>query len=573
MATDSFRVKFFQVRSVFPALALLLLICLTSGVAARKPVKREVTCIIAADLHFDFLPETDQYYHVVAMNRVPGNFVMPDGKAVRNVDAVILAGDLFDRARPEIIGLYRQRYECGKGEKKIHFPVFPGFGNHDLDTVTEGETPNNEAHLQLVKNYMDSVLNVKLARQEILNLHPSSRSYSWNIGDVHFIHGQRYAGDTSYCESNLEWLKADLEKYASGGNPVVYIQHYGTDPWAIKWWPQRARNKLFDLLDRYNVAAFFAGHAHTAMLQTYRGYPVYQVNNAWPDRDGNGSFAVLQIKGDRVSVASCRWKDGEGNTETVGPVLQQTLPSPRRDQVHYNAFSHNDYQRENPLQDALAFRFNCVEADLWLIEGEVYTGHEKPEPDPALTFENLYLKPLVRRIQENGGEVYPGSGRPFFLMADFKADGEGIYEVLKKQMEPYCKYFCSVKDGVYREGAVLFFISGNRPLQTLPAESLRFAFLDGKIRDLGKGIPASLMPVVSDNYRSYFSWDGNGEMPAEEYKKMQEILEKVHGEKKLFRWWGAPDTGAFKKLFLKTGVDLVGTDNLNLLYNLLSEPE
>ena len=62
---------------------------------------------------------------------------------------------------------------------------------------------------------MDSVLSVKLARKEILNLHPSSRSYSWNIGDVHFVHGQRYAGDTSYCESNLEWLKADLEKYAS----------------------------------------------------------------------------------------------------------------------------------------------------------------------------------------------------------------------------------------------------------------------------------------------------------------------------------------------------------------------
>ena len=72
---------------------------------------------------------------------------------------------------------------------------------------------------------MDSVLNVKLARKEILNLHPSSRSYSWNIGDVHFVHGQRYAGDTSYCESNLEWLKAGglypTLRYRSLGNKVV----------------------------------------------------------------------------------------------------------------------------------------------------------------------------------------------------------------------------------------------------------------------------------------------------------------------------------------------------------------
>lgn len=158
-------------------------------------------------------------------------------------------------------------------------------------------------------------------------------------------------------------------------------------------------------------------------------------------------------------------------------------------------------------------------------------------------------------------------------MADFKANGEGIYEVLKKQMEPYRKYFCSVKDGVYQEGAVLFFISGNRPLYSLPSESLRFAFLDGQIRDLGKGMPASLTPVISDNYQSYFSWDGNGEMPEEQYKRMVEIVKNVHQEKKLFRWWGAPDTEAFKRLFLRTGVDLVGTDDLNLLYNLLSENE
>ena len=125
-------------------------------------------------------------------------------------------------------------------------------------------------------------------------------------------------------------------------------------------------------------------------------------------------------------------------------------------------------------------------------------------------------------------------------MADFKANGEGIYEVLKKQMEPYRKYFCSVKDGVYQEGAVLFFISGNRPLYSLPSESLRFAFLDGQIRDLGKGMPASLTPVISDNYQSYFSWDGNGEMPEEQYKRMVEIVKNVHQEKNCSVGGGRP---------------------------------
>lgn len=62
---------------------------------------------------------------------------MPDGEVVKKVDGVVIAGDIFDRARPEIIDLYRQRYERGEGEKRIHFPVYPGLGNHDLD-IGEG---------------------------------------------------------------------------------------------------------------------------------------------------------------------------------------------------------------------------------------------------------------------------------------------------------------------------------------------------------------------------------------------------------------------------------------------------
>lgn len=100
------------------------------------------------------------------------------------------------------------------------------------------------------------------------------------------------------------------------------------------------------------------------MMPTYRGYPVYQVNNAWKDEDGNGSFAVLRIKGDRVTVVSCRWKNGEGELETVEPVLNRELPARTTGKVHYNAFSHNDYWRRRrwrtPCRIALiAWRRTC----------------------------------------------------------------------------------------------------------------------------------------------------------------------------------------------------------------------
>ena len=203
--------------------------------------------------------------------------------------------------------------------------------------------------------------------------------------------------------------------------------------------------------------------------------------------------------------------------------------------------------------------------------GELYVSHDRPEPNPAITFENLYLKPLVARIQANGGKVYPDSDRPFYLMVDCKAQGEEMYKLLKKQMEPYKEYFCSVDNGEYKEGAVLFFLSGDRPKNSLPKENSRFTFLDGQIKDLGQGIPASLAPVISDNYSDFFTWKGEGEMPADQLQKMREIIRKVHDEGKLFRWWGAPDTEQFKRFFIKEGVDLVGADDLNGLYNVLNE--
>ena len=313
---------------------LLLGACISCISPQDQQKERDITLAVVADLHFDLLPETDQDHHVLALNRLENNFCFPTsapkgiaGDTLQKLDGVIIAGDMFDKARPEILALYRLRYEqaSGKDSKTLQYPIYPGFGNHDVHP-NKGDTLSNIDHVPFLRNYLDSTLNDKLAKKEILNLHPGSLSYSWNIGDVHFVQTHLYAGDTTYGEGCLEWLAQDLKTYASNNNPVVYIQHYGVDKWAIKWWPEEKRNALFDMLDNYNIAAFLVGHTHIPSLQHYRGYPIYQVNNAWPDNDGNGSFAVLRIKGDEVSVSSCRWLDGNGNFETVGPYQNEVLP-------------------------------------------------------------------------------------------------------------------------------------------------------------------------------------------------------------------------------------------------------
>ena len=157
------------------------------------------------------------------------------------------------------------------------------------------------------------------------------------------------------------------------------------------------------------------------------------------------------------------------------------------------------------------------------------------------------------------------------LMVDCKTSGEEMYPVLKAQMEPYKELFCSVNDGTYKEGAVLFFLSGDRPMLSLPQEKSRFTFLDGKVADLNKGMSRTLTPVVSDNFASFFTWKGNGEMPADELKRMREIMNQARSEGKLFRWWGAPDTENYKRFILQEGIDLIGADDLNSLFNILTD--
>lgn len=313
------------------ALWLTLLGFMTLSACTSSVADREVTVAVLGDLHFDLPPETDQYYHVRALNRLEGNFCVPQDSVqgvstgpVKKLDGVIIAGDIFDKPYPEAHDLYNQRYTQGAGDKQIHFPVFPGYGNHDIDPFSQDSLRNMQGR-EVNLHLLDSILHEKLVHGEIVSLHEGSRSYSWNVGDVHFIQAHRYSGDSEYGKANWTWLEDDLKKYASDGNPVVYIQHYGFDEWALTWWTEDDRKRLFDLLEQYNLAAFLVGHTHEASIQTYRGHEIYQVNNAWPDEDGNGSFAVVRIQGNKVVIATCRWIDDQGNYEVVPPFYVKSL--------------------------------------------------------------------------------------------------------------------------------------------------------------------------------------------------------------------------------------------------------
>lgn len=236
------------------------------------------------------------------------------------------------------------------------------------------------------------------------------------------------------------------------------------------------------------------------------------------------------------------------------------------------AHAHNDYQHERPLLDALDQGFNSVEADIFLVGDKLLVAHWYHEINPHRTLESLYLDPLKQRVEAGKGSVHAGE-KPFRLLIDIKTDGEKTYAALAKVLAKYDGMLTQVKEGEPKAGAIEVVISGNRPQQMITAESHRFAGIDGRLGDLGGKTPPHLMPLVSDNWKSHFKWNGKGEIPAAEQEKLQRIVAQAHAEGRDIRFWGTPDTLAMWKVLDKCGVDAINTDDLPGLAKYLNAGE
>jgi len=232
------------------------------------------------------------------------------------------------------------------------------------------------------------------------------------------------------------------------------------------------------------------------------------------------------------------------------------------------AHAHNDYHHEVPLQDALRHGFCSVEADIFLVDGELLVGHERKELRPDRTLEVLYLKPLAERVKQNGGRVYP-DGPAFTLLIDFKNNGPETYAALRKILPQYAGMLTTVNEGKVKRGAVTIVISGDRPFAEIAAEPVRYAGIDGRLSDLDSDKPAHLLPMISDRWGAHFRWRGEGEISAAERQKLNEAVRKAHAAGRTIRFWATPEKPAVWKTLSEAGVDHINTDDLPGLQDFL----
>ena len=276
--------------------------------------------------------------HIAAINR------LPEMRWPREIDAaptglasagtmigkplgVVIGGDMTDDGGGQVtlpgegtqLLQFSRRYQEGPGTDRIHFPVYVGLGNHDLDQ--DGPPQQVDWYRRELRDYVElnhrpSVIFKPLVPAGDYDL--ASDDYSWEWGGLHLVQTHRFAGDRAKgAESGIPWLEQDLAAHAADGRPVILFQHYGWDKFSLErwdpqastfddagsgaphWWSDEDRQALLAAIAGYNVVGIFHGHEHeTPMIYRAGDLDLFK-----PKAGFMGGFAVVRITQATMDVA------------------------------------------------------------------------------------------------------------------------------------------------------------------------------------------------------------------------------------------------------------------------------
>ena len=217
--------------------------------------------------------------------------------------------------------------------------------------------------------------------------------------------------------------------------------------------------------------------------------------------------------------------------------------------------SHNDYEQKQPFFAAYNLGFDSIEADLYLKDNELYVAHNWDKITSERTFKKLYLEPILAKIKENNGFPYPNN-KPLQLLLDLKKDGKDILKLLYSQMSPYKKEL----------QYVTISISGDMPP---PDEFQHFDKLfnfDGRQELIYSEEAFKRVSLVSASFLDFGKyWAGKTPLSDEIYQRINTFVESNHAKGKKVRIWATPNTTLGFETLKKLKVDIIGTDDLELL--------
>ena len=223
-----------------------------------------------------------------------------------------------------------------------------------------------------------------------------------------------------------------------------------------------------------------------------------------------------------------------------------------------NAHSHNDYLNNQPFDKAFNSGFGSIEADIFPVNGILFVAHSKREIQPGSTLNGLYLAPLLKKLKLNNSWQIK-------LLVDIKEDYKTVLPLLIKEVEGYEKYISTPS----LTNRLTIVISGTRPPPNEYKNYPNFILFDDDLKLPHTPEEWNRVGLVSLPFYKISTWKGEDEINRKDKKAVRHIIDSVHSANKPIRFWAAPDTEASWKLQMKVHADLIGTDKIEELANVL----
>jgi len=226
-----------------------------------------------------------------------------------------------------------------------------------------------------------------------------------------------------------------------------------------------------------------------------------------------------------------------------------------------DAHAHNDYMHPVPFHTAYNAGFGSIEADVFPVNGKLLVAHDSAAIQPQRTLENLYIDPLLKELKKN-------PNRKVNLLIDIKANYKESLKLLMQELKPLKKYLFTDND---KAKPVTILISGDRPPPGEYKNYPGYIFFDDDLKLIHTPQEWKRVGLVSLSFERYSSWKGEGAVPEKDKVLLIHVIDSVHHAGKKIRFWAAPDNEDSWNLQMKLGVDLVGTDQINVFSKFLTK--
>jgi len=223
-----------------------------------------------------------------------------------------------------------------------------------------------------------------------------------------------------------------------------------------------------------------------------------------------------------------------------------------------NAHSHNDYINDIPFWIAYNNHFGSIEADIWAVKGDLFVAHNRSDIKPSQTLDMLYIQPIVKLFEENGGKAWSKNSATFQLLVDLKTSTEPTLSLLVEKLKKYPDVF----DPDVNKNAIRIVITGNRPELSDFSKYPDFIYFDGLLDSKYNEKQLQRIALFSENLKKFTPWNGEGDIIEKEKIRLQNVIDSVHALNKKVRFWNAPDNVIAWKTFINMGIDYINTDHI-----------